>query len=168
METISKFTKTIAALIIAAVPFAFIAGFVNLVACGGSGAPSEVEIASITPVNAAMASDEYTSGYTSGVQAPTYHRHKIPEVTFPETHAGLSPEFLKEQEKRMKAYREMIERLEKPRKNIQSIDLKRFVPPTSNPHINGDDVLLQNAVTTEENSTVPDASQTITTNDSVQ
>lgn len=123
METTSKFTKTIATLIFAAVPFAFIIGLVNLVSCNDSGATGEVEIANIAPKNAGIANNDYSCGSTVSTQVPSIHA--IPKVTSPEINIGLSPEFLKEQEEMIKRHNKMIKSYERINTETRKIDLKK-------------------------------------------
>ena len=166
METTSKFTKTIAALILAAVPFAFIVGLVNMVSCNDSGATEDIETVSMAPVNTEMASDENTGCSARNIQVPSYHHYNIPEVNVPEIPAGLSPEFLKEQEERMKMCREMMKRMEDSRRMLQEMNSPTLIPPTARPVVTGNPDAMPD-VTTNDNSTTPDATPTISTNDSI-
>ncbi|MBR5640377.1 MAG: hypothetical protein IKW83_11715 [Muribaculaceae bacterium] len=164
METTTKFTKTLAALIFAAVPFAFIIGLVNMVSCNDSGATGEVEIASMAPKNAGIANNDYSSGSTGSAQVPSIHA--IPKVTSPEINIGQSQEFLKEQEEMIKRHNEMMKIIEDSHILFQDLNSPTLIPYTVGPVVpeNSDPTL--DATTTDDNTT-PNATQTIATCDSI-
>lgn len=135
METPSKFTKTIAALILAAVPFAFLIGILGLFPNNGSSSTSELHIASTTLADTGSTT---SGGYSSissyhpkamDIELARFHRMNMqrlklnpadrytrPGLTLSTLknlpHHSFTTDFQKARENLLKTLREMKDRFE--------------------------------------------------------